>query len=91
MLEGVPSFVEIGLPPTTGFMHRIVMAPIGISEERLVVLRDAFARLQEDAGYQATMAQLSENTEYMDGADYEAVRRQQASDYGELARAIAAQ
>lgn len=88
ILEGVPSFTEIGLPPTTGFMHRVVMAPAGVSEDRLRVLRDAFARMQAEEAYQDLMAQLGENTEYLDGVDYELVRRQQSDDYRELAESL---
>ena len=84
----VPTFVEIGLPPTTGFIHRIVMAPVGTPEDRLTILRQAFARMQEEPVYLQMMAQLGENTEYLDGDDYEAVRRQQARDYAELVRSL---
>ena len=91
ILEGVPSFVEIGLPPTTGFMHRVVMAPAGIPEDRLMILRQAFARIQEEEAYQQLMAQLGENTEYLDGADYQAVRIQQSNDYRELADSLLVQ
>ena len=44
------------------------MAPRGIAVERLNRLREAFADLQRDEGYQAAMTQLGENMEYMDGA-----------------------
>tara|TARA_Y100000996_G_C22548415_1_gene652765 strand:+ start:351 stop:1322 length:972 start_codon:yes stop_codon:yes gene_type:complete len=91
LIPDVPSFVEIGLPPTTGFMHRVVMAPAGISEERVMILREAFSRMQQEQGYQRMMAQLGENTEYLDGAAYEAVRVQQSSDYRELAESLIAQ
>ena len=91
ILEGVPSFVEIGLPPTTGFMHRVVMAPAGIPEDRLTILRQAFAQMQEEEGYQRLMAQLGENTEYLDGGDYQAVRIQQSNDYRELAESLLGQ
>ncbi len=84
----VPTFVEIGLPPTTGFIHRIVMAPFGTPEDRLSTLRDAFARMQDEPAYLQMMAQLGENTEYLDGDDYEAVRIQQAQDYRELAQSL---
>ena len=67
------------------------MAPVDTPADRLAVLRKAFAQLQEDADYLATMSRLGENTEYMDGEDYEAVREQQAKDYAALASAIAAQ
>ena len=88
MDPNVPSFVEIGLPPTTGFIHRIVMAPTGTPEDRLAILREAFARMQDEPDYQQMMAQLGENTEYLVGDDYELVRRQQARDYEELVRSL---
>ena len=84
----VPTFVEIGLPPTTGFIHRIVMAPAGTPEDRLSILREAFARMQDEPVYRQMLAQLGENTEYLDGDDYEPVRRQQARDYEELVRLL---
>ena len=74
----VPTFVEIGLPPTTGFIHRVIMAPVGTPEEPLAILRQAFDRMQDEPLYRQMMAQLGENTEYLDGDDYELVRRQQA-------------
>ena len=84
----VPAFVEIGLPPNTGFIHRIVMAPAGTPEDRLAILREAFARMQDEPGYRQMMTRLGENTEYLDGGDYELVRRQQARDYAELVRSL---
>jgi tripartite-type tricarboxylate transporter receptor subunit TctC len=91
LIPNVPSFVEIGLPPTTGFMHRVVMAPTGISEKRLMTLRKAFSRMQQEQGYQRMMNRLGENTEYLDGTAYEAVRVQQSSDYRELAGSLFSQ
>ena len=91
LIPDEPSFVEIGLPPTTGFMHRVVMAPVGISEDRVIILREAFSRMQQEQGYQRMMAQLGENTEYLDGVAYEAVRIQQSSDYRELAESLIVQ
>ena len=88
MAPDVPTFVEIGLPPATGFIHRVVMAPAGTPEEPLAVLRQAFARMQDEPLYRQMMAQLGENTEYLDGQDYEEVRRQQARDYAVLVRSL---
>ena len=88
MAPDVPTFVEIGLPPTTGFIHRVIMAPVGTPEDRLAILREAFARMQDEPVYLQMMAQLGENTEYLDGDDYEAVRQQQARDYAELVRSL---
>lgn len=84
----VPTFVAIGLPPNTGFIHRVVMAPVGTPEDRLAILREAFARMQDEPGYRQIMTQLGENTEYLDGDDYELVRRQQARDYEELVQSL---
>ncbi len=89
IMEGVPSFVEIGLPTTTGYMHRIVMAPRGILDDRLAILRQAFVQLQADEAYLAAMRRLGENTEYLDGADYENVRLEQQREYHDLVQAIA--
>ena len=88
MAPDVPTFVEIGLPPTTGFIHRIVMAPAGTPEDRLAILRQAFARMQNEPNYLQMMGQLGENTEYLNGDDYEAVRQQQARDYRELVQSL---
>ena len=90
MAPDVPTFVEIGLPPTTGFIHRVIMAPVGTPEDRLAILREAFARMQDEPVYLQMMAQLGENTEYLDGDDYEAVRQQQARDYRELVQSLLA-
>lgn len=91
IMEGVPSFVEIGLPPTTGYMHRVVMGPRGIPEERLAILRQAIAELQTDEAYLAAMQNLGENTEYLDGLEYEQVRLKQQREYRQLIESIAGQ
>ncbi|HSG64818.1 MAG TPA: tripartite tricarboxylate transporter substrate binding protein [Gammaproteobacteria bacterium] len=88
-LPDVPAFAELGISPTTGFMHRVVMAPRTIAADRLERLRKAFADLQRDPDYQAAMAQMGENTEYMDGPEYEAERIALGHEYAELAQAIA--
>jgi tripartite-type tricarboxylate transporter receptor subunit TctC len=88
-IPDVPSFAEIGVSPTTGFMHRVVMAPRAIAPDRLDRLRSAFAALQADPDYRAAMAQMGENTEYMDGANYEAERAALGREYADLAQAIA--
>ena len=91
MLEGVPSFVEIGLPPTAGYIHRIVLAPRETPADRLAILRRAFNELQADEDYQAAMRRLGENTEYMDGEAYEGERLNQSREFRELVNAIAGQ
>ena len=84
----VPSFTEIGLSATTGFIHRIVMAPIEMPKDRLLKVRKALKELQNDQRYIDTMRQMGENVEYMDGVDYEEVRQQQSIDYSKLVNSI---
>lgn len=88
-IPDVPSFAELGISPTTGFMHRVVMAPRATPADRIERLRKAFADLQRDPDYQAAMARMGENTEYMDGEAYEAERIALGREYAELAHAIA--
>lgn len=87
-IPGVPAFAELGISATTGFMHRVVMAPRATPPDRLERLRAAFATLQQDPAYQAAMAQIGENTQYMDGPDYELERAALGREYAELAHAI---
>ncbi|MDH3418319.1 MAG: tripartite tricarboxylate transporter substrate binding protein [Gammaproteobacteria bacterium] len=89
-IEDVPSFAELGISASAGFMHRAVMAPRATPADRIARLRAAFAELQDDPDYKAAMAQMGENTEYLDGEAYEDERRALGNEYAELAAAIAA-
>ena len=60
------------------------MAPVGIADDRLAVLQGALQQLQMDKDYQAAMARLGENLEYLTGSAYELVRRKQSVEYAEL-------
>ena len=44
--------------------------------------------MQGEDAYQQMMTRLGENTEYLDGTDYEAVRVRQSDDYRELAQSL---
>jgi len=89
-IPDVPSLAELGVSPTTGYMHRAVMAPRATPADRIARLRAAFAELQSDPDYRAAMMRLGENTEYLDGEPYEDERRALGREYAELAAAIAA-
>ncbi|MGH6945053.1 MAG: Bug family tripartite tricarboxylate transporter substrate binding protein [Geminicoccaceae bacterium] len=86
ILPDVPTTAELGFEglDTIGVMHRVVLAPAGIPDDRLEVLRKAFAQLPENKTYQKLMAKLGENTEQMGGAAYQKVRAQQAQRYQKL-------
>ena len=71
-----------------GFMHRVVLAPKGIPEDRLTMLRDAFAKLNDDKTYQKMMGRLGENIDYLPGDDYDKMRAEQKDAYKELVKGI---
>lgn len=89
--DDVPSFSELGVGGDVGFMHRVVLAPKGIPEDRLQVLRDAFGKLNDDKTYQRMMSRLGENIDYMSGEDYDAMRAEQKGAYKSLVEMITGQ
>lgn len=86
IFEGVPLLKDLGY--TVGTMDRIVMAPAGVPEERMKILRDAFAKLNEDKTYKNLMNRIGENMEYMDGPDYDKTRPVSQEAYRELVKTI---
>ena len=85
----VPNLKELGYE--TGTMDRIVMAPKDVPEDRMKILRDAFAKLNSDKTYKKLMMRIGENTEYMDGPDYDKVRPVNQEAYRELVKKISGQ
>jgi tripartite-type tricarboxylate transporter receptor subunit TctC len=79
-------FKSIGFPTELGEMHRIIMAPRGIPADRLAILREAFAAMQEDKTYKRMMGRLGEDTNLMSGEDYGKLRPVQSDAYKELVK-----
>jgi len=86
--DDVPSFSELGVGGDVGFMHRVVLAPKDIPEDRLTLLRDAFGQLNDDKTYQRMMGRMGENIDYMSGADYDKMRADQKEAYESLVKEI---
>jgi tripartite-type tricarboxylate transporter receptor subunit TctC len=82
----VPLLKDLGY--TVGTMDRIVLAPKGVPEDRMQILRAAFKKLNGDKTYKKLMKRIGENMEFMDGPQYEKVRRQQQEAYKELVRKL---
>lgn len=85
----VPTLKELGYE--TGTMDRIVMAPKGVPEERMKILRDAFAKLNSDKTYKRLMKRIGENMEFMDGPEYDKIRPVQIGEYRKLVKKISGQ
>lgn len=88
MFDDVPTFEEVGIGGDVGFMHRVVLAPAGTPDDVLAKLGEAFTALQEDPTYKNLMKKIGENTDYISGADYQAMREQQNAAYKELVAEI---
>ena len=88
MFDDVPTLAEIGVSGDAGFMHRVVLAPAGTPDDVVKFLRDAFVKLQEDKTYTQLMNRLDENTDFIDGPDYQKMREAQAVEYKALVEEI---
>lgn len=89
MAEGVPEGTPIygkDIPEMdgVGHMQRIVMAPKGVPADRMAKLRKAFQDLKGDKTFKRLMGRLGEQTNIIDGAEYEKMRVKQAKDYKDL-------
>jgi len=85
LYEDVPTLQELGFDANVSEMHRVVLAPADIPEDRLAALRQAFVELQEDTTFQRMTLQLGEDpTTFMSGEDYDALRPQYSEDYRQL-------
>ena len=82
----VPLLSELGYK--VGTMDRIVLAPKGVPEDRMQILRDAFKKIQEDKTYKNLMKKIGENTAFMDGPEYEKVRIEQHEEYQKLVKKL---
>ncbi len=86
--EGVPTFKDLGYTADIGLMHRVLMAPRGIPEDRMAKLREALQKMQNDKTYQNLIKAIGETTDYVDGADYEKMRPMQSKAYSEMVKGL---
>ncbi|NQV99760.1 MAG: tripartite tricarboxylate transporter substrate binding protein [Rhodospirillales bacterium] len=86
--KDVPTLKELGYTPSVGLMNRVVLAPKGMPADRMKKLRDAFTAMQKDKTYGSMMKKLGENTELMQGPEYEGERMEQSKNYEKLVKAI---
>ena len=87
--EGTPVYgKDIPEMAGVGFMRRVVLAPSGVPEDRLAVLRKAFKDLQGDKTFKRLMGRLGEETNLIDGPEYEKIRIEQAIEYKALVEAL---
>ena len=86
--DDVPSFGELGIGGDVGFMHRVVLAPAGTSDDVIAKLNEAFTALQEDRTYTRMMGRLGENIDFIGGEEYQRMRVQQNGAYKDLVESI---
>lgn len=80
--KDIPEMAGVGL------MQRIVMAPSGIPAERMAKLQKAFAELQGNKTYKRLMKRLGEQTNMINGPEYEKIRAKQTMEYKALVKAL---
>jgi tripartite-type tricarboxylate transporter receptor subunit TctC len=85
---GVPTFADLGYTPDLGLMHRILMAPRGIPQDRLEKLRSALIKLQEHKTYKRLIKAIGENTDYVNGPEYEKMRPIQSKKYEAMVKVL---
>lgn len=86
-LPDIPTLAEMGYG-TENVMRRVLMAPRGISQDKLAILQTAFSKMQEDKTYKRLMKQLGENRNFINGPDYEKIREQQSDLYKKLVKEL---
>jgi tripartite-type tricarboxylate transporter receptor subunit TctC len=86
---GVPTFKDLGYSEDIGLMRRILLAPTGIPEDRLMKLRSAMKAIQDDKTYKRLVSAIGETTDYIDGARYDKMRPQQSAAYKDLVASLA--
>ncbi|MBU2936750.1 MULTISPECIES: Bug family tripartite tricarboxylate transporter substrate binding protein [Pacificibacter] len=83
--DDIPIYgTDLPLLEGVGVMHRIVMAPSDIAEDRLALLRQAFVDLQENDTFKSLMSRIGETESFVDGATYESRRAEQSQTFKEL-------
>lgn len=86
ILDGVPTTSDLGhdVVSEIGVMHRVVLVPAGVPEDRLAVLRDAFSQINESRTFQNLMGRMGENTDLILGDEYDVMRQSQSERYQAL-------
>jgi tripartite-type tricarboxylate transporter receptor subunit TctC len=84
----IPTLAELGYEWENTVMSRPILAPQGVPQDRIDILREAFRKLYTDKTFLALMKSLGENVEFMDGPDYDKARAKQFEGYKALVKAI---
>ncbi len=87
--KGVPTFKDLGYSANLGHMTRILMVQRKIPADRLNKLRAAMKAIQGFKTYKRLIKAIGEQTNYMDGAEYEKLRPVQSAAFAKLAKSLA--
>lgn len=79
-----PTFKDLGYTADIGKMYRIIMAPRGISPDRLAKVQDALIKLQKHKTYKRLIKAIGEKLEYINGPEYEKMRPMQSAAYKKM-------
>jgi tripartite-type tricarboxylate transporter receptor subunit TctC len=83
-----PTFGDLGYSTDLGLMRRIVMAPRGIPADRLAKLQMALKKIQKFKTYKKLIKAIGEETDFIDGPDYEVLRPKQSAGFEKLVKSL---
>lgn len=84
----VPTMASLGHPSVAFTMERIFMAPAGIPEDRLEVLRAGFVKLLDNKSFLRFMRSIQQKVDFQSGADYDKKRPARFQSYTDLIKAV---
>ena len=68
-----PTFDDLGYSADLGLMRCTIIASLGILADRLAKLQDALAKVQKFKTYKKLIKAIGEETDYINGTDYEKI------------------
>jgi tripartite-type tricarboxylate transporter receptor subunit TctC len=83
-----PTFKDLGYTADLGQMRRIIMAPRGIPADRLAKLQDALKKIQKFKTYKRLIKAIGEETNFINGPDYEKLRPKQSAGFKTLVKSL---
>ncbi len=86
--KDIPTTEELGYKGVSFRMDRIFMAPSQIPAERLEMLRAAFVKLTANKSFKRFMRSIGEGVEFVEGAEYDKMRKQNFDGFTELIKAM---
>ena len=84
----VPTMASLGYADVAFTMDRIFMAPAGMPEKDLMMLRDSFEELMDNKSFKRFIRSIGENVMFMRGEEYDKLRPGRYESYTDLIKSV---